>query len=89
MFNLIVKDPRRNPPERTAWIGESQHRCGPRTCCAAFLRELIEFIEVDGLWSSKFQRNLLFAAHLVLLLMNTRRIAHSPRQQKLAYNAKL
>jgi hypothetical protein len=22
MFNLIVKDPRRTPPERAAWIGQ-------------------------------------------------------------------
>ena len=45
MFNLIVKDPRRKPPQRTAWIGESQPCCGPRTRCAAFLRELFKTID--------------------------------------------
>jgi hypothetical protein len=62
MFNLIVKDPRRKPPERTAWIGESQPRCGPRTCCAAFLRELFKTIENEEVGQVKIENFYLFLA---------------------------
>jgi hypothetical protein len=34
MFNLIVKDPNREPPERAFWIGTYDFMPRPRTCCA-------------------------------------------------------
>jgi len=57
MFNLIVKDPDGFPPERTALDRRQQpafqpFAC-PRTCCAVFLRELIEIIQSHYDLSSK------------------------------------
>jgi cell fate regulator YaaT (PSP1 superfamily) len=62
MFNLIVKDPYRGPPERAVWIGESQPCCGPRTCCAAFLRELFKVIKTQQARQSENRFSFRFSA---------------------------